>query len=197
MKQRVDHLTCATCVYAEEVRGPEGFVDQLFCSNERTKDRGGSSIAFIPIDMPACECYAPDDSCLEEILIVVLGGTFLKEYDPTTGTLGFPRQSRIGEILKHTGYRGRLQVEEITLKDSLDMTEDDRQSVIEKVGAAEQMLVVIVMGTDRMALMARRLAEAGLGKDKRIVLVGAMTPASCQGSDALANLGFALAAVLL
>jgi L-asparaginase len=190
------HLKCLRCIYAEKVHGPEGFTETLFCSNERTKEPP-AAIGFMSVDATACDFFSPEDSDAEEILVLVLGGTFLKEYEPITGTLGFPEKSRMDEIIKTTGYRGKLRVKEVMLKDSLDMTEQDRQLVIDKVRAADQRLAIIVMGTDRMALMARRLAEAGLGQDKRIILVGAMTPASCAGSDALANLGFALAAVLL
>jgi L-asparaginase len=57
--------------------------------------------------------------------------------------------------------------------------------------AAPEASIVVIHGTDTMAETARVVGEAHL--PKTVVFTGAMIPYSVQGSDALFNLGFALA----
>ena len=87
------------------------------------------------------------------------------------------------------------QVQVVLLKDSLDMTDADREALRAAAAAAPEPRLIITHGTDTMVESARHLAQAKLGKT--IVFVGAMVPYSFGQSDGLFNLGLAFAAVQL
>ncbi len=75
------------------------------------------------------------------------------------------------------------------------MQEVNRQHILASCRSAPEQRIVVIHGTDTMALTARVLGEAALSKT--VVLTGAMIPFAIQGSDALYNLGFACAAAQL
>jgi len=77
-------------------------------------------------------------------------------------------------------------------KDSLDMTEDDREIILKAVLNAPQDRIVITHGTGTMELTAKYL-DGKVG-DKTVVLTGAMRPQSLGKSDAGFNLGGAIIA---
>ena len=91
--------------------------------------------------------------------------------------------------------RCRLPVEVRTLMmvDSLEMTDADRQLVLQNCRAAAEERIVVTHGTDTMTDTARVLGEASLAKT--IVLTGAMVPYAFGSSDGLFNLGSALSFV--
>ncbi len=77
-------------------------------------------------------------------------------------------------------------------KDSLELTDDDRASLREYIENDDATHYVITHGTDTMAETGGALA--GLG-DKRIVLTGSLSPARFKSTDAIFNVGMAVAAV--
>ena len=77
-------------------------------------------------------------------------------------------------------------------KDSLELTDDDRASLREYIENDDATHFVITHGTDTMAETGGALA--GLG-DKRIVLTGSLSPARFKSTDAIFNVGMAVAAV--
>jgi len=90
----------------------------------------------------------------------------------------------------HEGYR----IDGLLRKDSLEMTDADRNRVRDAVERCDAGRVLITHGTDTMPETARSLLNV---KDKTIVLTGAMQPARMRRSDAMFNIGFAWAAVTL
>jgi L-asparaginase len=90
--------------------------------------------------------------------------------------------------------RGRCRLDvaigTLMMIDSLDMTEADRQAIVEACRRCAEDRIVVTHGTDTMADTARVLIEAALGKT--IVLTGAMIPYAFGSSDGLFNLGSAL-----
>jgi L-asparaginase len=77
-------------------------------------------------------------------------------------------------------------------KDSLEVNDDDRQQLLDFVKADDADRYVITHGTDTMPQTAEKLA----GIDgKTIVLTGALTPARFRTTDAVFNVGMAVAAV--
>ena len=76
-------------------------------------------------------------------------------------------------------------------KDSLDITDEDRASIVANVKNQSCQRIVMTHGTDTMVDTAQALKEFS---DKTIVLVGAMQPARFRDSDAIYNIGFATAA---
>ena len=132
---------------------------------------------------------------MTSIPILRAGGTLEKEYDEHSGDLGF-RGGHIAQMLR----RARCSAVEVLprlvfLKDSLDMTDEDREAIRDACVRSPHDRIVITYGTDTMVETARHLAARIDGKT--IVLVGAMVPYPFGGSDALFSLGFALAAVQL
>lgn len=121
--------------------------------------------------------------------LLVTGGTFDKQYDELNGTLAFG-QTHVQDVLARGRCRVDLAVEVLMLKDSLDLTDDDRARIVAAARASAERRIVITHGTDTMVESARALAGAALGKT--IVLTGAMVPYVFGSSDGLFNLGSAL-----
>jgi len=77
-------------------------------------------------------------------------------------------------------------------KDSLEITDEDRQKLRATIEADDAAFIVITHGTDTMVETAAALA--GLS-GKSIVLTGSLSPARFKGTDAVFNVGLAVAAV--
>lgn len=127
------------------------------------------------------------------IRIFTVGGTIDKIYFDANSEyeVGPPN---ITEILEKLSLNLDYQVESLMQKDSLDMTDEDRQLIRDRVSASGEARIVITHGTDTMVETARVLSDLS---DKTIVLTGALSPALFQNSDALFNIGAALTAVQL
>jgi L-asparaginase len=123
------------------------------------------------------------------IRILVTGGTFDKEYDELGGRLFF-KDTHLPEMLRLARSRIPVQLETLMMIDSLDMTEADRERVVERCRASAEDRLVVTHGTDTMAETARALQAARL--PKTVVLTGAMVPYAFGSSDGLFNLGSAL-----
>jgi L-asparaginase len=130
-----------------------------------------------------------------DLRVLVTGGTIDKTYSPIEGTLGFSRTNVLAMLAQARVALPESQVQIVLLKDSLDMTDADREGIRAAAAAAPETRLIITHGTDTMVLTARHLAQARLGKT--IVLVGAMVPFAFGQSDGLFNLGLAFAAVQL
>lgn len=125
-----------------------------------------------------------------DIKILCTGGTFDKVYYDALSDyqIGEPQ---VEWILKQAGVNFEYDIESILKKDSLDITDEDRQHIVECVSKQSCKRIVITHGTDTMVNTAQALKEFA---DKTIVLVGAMQPARFKDSDATYNIGFATAA---
>jgi L-asparaginase len=124
------------------------------------------------------------------IRIFVTGGTFDKNYNELTGELFF-NDSHLPEMLKLGRCNLEVDVRTLMMIDSLQMTDEDRQIILQQCRSAPEGRIVITHGTDTMVETAGVLA-AGVA-DKTIVLTGAMIPYKFGSSDGLFNLGSALA----
>ena len=127
------------------------------------------------------------------IRILVTGGTFDKEYDELTGRLFF-RDTHLPEMLRRGRSMLDVRLETVMMVDSLDMTAEDRATIVARAGDCDERAIVISHGTDTMVETAAALAAADL-RDKTIVLTGAMVPYAFGSSDGLFNLGSALSFV--
>jgi len=124
------------------------------------------------------------------VRILVTGGTFDKEYDELEGKLYF-RNTHLPEMLELGRCRVKVDIRTLMMIDSLDMTQSDREIILDNCRKCREDSIVITHGTDTMEETARVLGEASLGKT--IVLTGAMVPFKFGRSDGLFNLGSALA----
>jgi L-asparaginase len=126
----------------------------------------------------------------EPIVIVTTGGTIDKAYFDALSTyqIGEPV---VKKLLDGANVTHPYRIVEVLRKDSLELTDEDRERLKETVAAIEVRRIVITHGTDTMTDSARVLAAI---PGKTIVLTGALSPARFTESDATFNLGMAFAA---
>lgn len=122
------------------------------------------------------------------ILVLTTGGTIDKIYFDANSEFSIG-DSQVPDIASVANVQAPLRLQSLMRKDSLDMTDEDRQQVLEAVSAAPETRILITHGTDTMVDTARVLAEVS---GKTVVLTGAMQPSRMQISDADFNVGFAL-----
>jgi len=123
------------------------------------------------------------------IKILVTGGTFDKEYDEIKEQLSFT-ETHLPQMLKLGRCKVDVNIRTIMLIDSLNMTEEDRQIILENCKKSEEERIVITHGTSTMSETAKFLGKSI--KNKTIVLTGAMSPYAFGSSDGLFNLGCAI-----
>jgi len=109
----------------------------------------------------------------DTVKILITGGTIDKEYDPITGELTFAK-SHLSNMLNQVRCKVRFILEEMMLKDSLEMRGEDREEILKKCIHCPENRVVVTHGTDTMVETARFLGKNVKGKT--VVLVGAMIP---------------------
>jgi L-asparaginase len=85
-----------------------------------------------------------------------------------------------------------VSVTELLRKDSLQMTDADREVIRQALADSSAARIIVTHGTDTMIETAGALKGV---RDKTIVLTGALQPARFTDSDAPFNLGMAIAAV--
>ena len=124
------------------------------------------------------------------IKIIVTGGTFDKEYNPLTGQLYF-NITHVPEMLRLGRSRLDVHIKTVMMKDSLNMTDDDRKKILHECQKSKEDKILITHGTDTMTETAILLGRNLI--DKTIVLTGAMVPYAFGSSDGLFNLGSAMA----
>ncbi|MBX3154984.1 MAG: asparaginase [Deltaproteobacteria bacterium] len=131
------------------------------------------------------------------IALISTGGTIEKTYDELSGVLA-NKVSVLDIMLASLELRG-IEVRRVQLmnKDSLDMTPEDHSLIAETaMFMARTSGVVVVHGTDRLAVSGERIVQLGMPVAP-IVLTGAMRPYELRSTDALQNLTEALLAVQL
>ncbi len=126
------------------------------------------------------------------IKLILTGGTIDKHYNESNGELDFAK-THMPDLLELGRNCAEIEIEQTMLLDSLEMTDADRQIVLDACMKSAQDRILITHGTDAIVETATVLGEAKL--DKTIVLVGAMIPFVFKHSDAVFNMGFALGAL--
>ena len=125
------------------------------------------------------------------IKVITTGGTIAKKYNEITGELEFD-EGHLEKMLGQGRCEADLHITTIMMKDSLEMTAEDREAIFNAVRTSKEAHIMITHGTDTMVETAQKLSTI---KDKTIVLVGAMIPYAFKNSDALFNIGCGLGAV--
>lgn len=115
---------------------------------------------------------------------------FDKEYNMITGELYF-KDTHLGEMLTLGRSQAEVEIRTIMMVDSLSITNDDRDIILQNCKRVKEKRILVTHGTDTMVETAKLLAEHI--KDKTIVLTGAMIPYTFGSSDGIFNLGNALA----
>ena len=125
------------------------------------------------------------------IRFVTTGGTIDKVYFDELS------QFEVGEsVLEHILREGLVQfdwdVVPLMKKDSLEIKDADRRVLRDYIAADDATHYVITHGTDTMPETAEELQDL---EGRTIVLTGALTPARFRTTDAVFNVGMAVAAV--
>ena len=127
-----------------------------------------------------------------KIAIITTGGTIDKIYFDAKSDyhVGDPQ---IKVILDKVGATFEYSVSEVFQKDSLDITDEDRLLIANRILQTDPSSFIVTHGTDTMVETANVLKEHVSGKT--IVLVGSLTPARFRETDAEFNIGVAVGAV--
>ncbi len=125
------------------------------------------------------------------VQIFTTGGTIDKVY--------FDGKSRYevgetvtGRILNEANIHVAYELRMLMKKDSLDMDDVDRAYIADAVRGCAASRILITHGTDTMVETGTAIGRI---PDKVVVMTGAMAPARFKESDAVFNVGFAMAAV--
>jgi len=126
-----------------------------------------------------------------KIQIITTGGTIDKVYFDANSEyeIGGPV---VGKILERMNPSFDFEVTQVLQKDSLDLTEEDRELICATVTNSQYEQILITHGTDGMVATAQALGDLD---QKRVVLTGSMKPAAFAETDAIFNIGAAIGAL--
>ena len=128
---------------------------------------------------------------MKKLHVIATGGTIDKIYFDAMSEyeVGEPQ---VVEIFREAQVAFEVTVESVLRKDSLEMTDADRNLIRERALATPAERILITHGTDTMIATARALTGIA---GKTIVLTGSMQPARFRSTDAVFNIGTAVGAV--
>jgi L-asparaginase len=134
-----------------------------------------------------------------KLTILTTGGTIDKTYDEYAGSLHNVR-TVLDDILNSLRLPD-VFIRHVTVmhRDSLDMTEDDRMTILKAVQEAlpSSDAVIVIHGTDTLSKTGDVLHRGLEDLELPVVLTGAMRPYEFRDSDALQNVTEALLAARL
>lgn len=125
------------------------------------------------------------------VRVLTTGGTIDKVYFDARSEfeVGDPI---VDTILSEALVEVPWSVDVLMQRDSLELTQEDRERIRDAAEAAPEDCILITHGTDTMSETAEFLQE--LGRRKTIVLTGSLSPARFRNSDAVFNIGAAFSA---
>lgn len=130
---------------------------------------------------------------MTDLHIFTTGGTIDKIYFDALSEFQVG-ESPLDSILREANVTLEYQLTSLMKKDSLELTDEDRELIYEAIETSSAQHILVTHGTDTMAKTAARLQEIS---NKTVVLTGAMQPARLRSTDAIFNVGFAIAAARL
>ena len=130
---------------------------------------------------------------MTKLHIFTTGGTIDKVYFDALSEFQVG-ESPLDAILREANVGIDYELTSLMRKDSLELTDEDRSTIFDAVSASDATHILITHGTDTMAQTAERLRGID---DKTIILTGAMQPARLRSTDAIFNVGFAIASAQL
>ncbi len=125
------------------------------------------------------------------IRFVTMGGTIDKVYFDALSQFEVG-DSPLTQVLTEGRVEFEYDVVALLQKDSLEMTDADRRQLRDFIAADDADKYVITHGTDTMPQTAEMLTDLA---GQTIVITGALTPARFRSTDAIFNVGMAVAAV--
>ena len=125
------------------------------------------------------------------IRFITTGGTIDKIYFDATSQYEVG-ESNVEHILGDGLVNFDYDVVPMFQKDSLEFTDENRQALKEFIENDDVSLYVITHGTDTMVETAAKLSSIS---SKTVILTGSLSPARFKTTDAIFNIGMAVAAV--
>ncbi len=129
-----------------------------------------------------------------KIKVFTAGGTIDKMYSEEKGTLNFSFGKQAIKELSENKVKLNFEydIERLLAKDSLEMTDEDRQLIKKACEGTIADKILITHGTDTMINTAEILSTI---PNKTVVLTGASQPYKFRESDAEFNVGVAIGAL--
>lgn len=128
-----------------------------------------------------------------KLLIIQTGGTIDKDYPKTNNGFAFEiDEPAVARVLDRVLPSFDFEVISLLKKDSLEITDDDRELIKKTILRSESTKVLITHGSDTLPETARYL---GVISNKAILLTGAYKPERFKDSDADFNIGTAIGAL--
>lgn len=130
-----------------------------------------------------------------KIIFIQTGGTIDKDYPCGESDHGWAFEisdPAVASIIPKSNGTFDYEIISLLKKDSLEITDEDRQMLYDKISALDCDKIVITHGTDTIIKSAEKLSGI---PDKTIVITGAMLPEKFITSDAKFNVGMATASV--
>ena len=132
-----------------------------------------------------------------DILFIQTGGTIDKDYPKTVRghSLEFGKIAAVEKILQslRPGVGFKYLVTSVCKKDSKDITDSQRETLVSVIRIARSDRIVVTHGTDTMIETARFVDNRI--RNKYVVFTGAFLPETFKNSDAMFNVGVAIGAL--
>ena len=125
-----------------------------------------------------------------KITVLNTGGTFNKRYNPILGQLEVPTDNIALDKIVKSCFNVEFEIKNIVSKDSLDFTQEDRETILENIKNSASDKIIIIHGTDTVDLTAKFIEDKIQGK--KIVFTGAMVPMSIDEVEATMNFSQAI-----
>ena len=128
-----------------------------------------------------------------KIIFIQTGGTIDKDYPRTKKGYAFEiTEPAVKRILQKANPNFDYEIILLLKKDSLDITQEDRNKIRQTCQETHGNKIIITHGTDTMIQTAKKLSNI---KNKTIILTGATKPEKFTDSDAPFNVGTAIGAI--
>lgn len=135
-----------------------------------------------------------------KVTIITTGGTIEKTFDEARGHMR--NQANVLDAMLEKLELPAMEISRVALmnKDSLEMTDEDHQQIVDAVKKAhvDSDAILVVHGTDRLAETGEYLHETiGENATHPVIITGAMRPYELRRTDSMQNLTEALLATRL
>jgi L-asparaginase len=125
-----------------------------------------------------------------KITVLNTGGTFNKRYNPIKGQLEVPTDNIALDKIVKSCHNVQFDIKNIVSKDSLDFTQEDRETILKEIQNSTSENIIIIHGTDTVDLTSKFFE--GQIEGKTIVFTGAMVPMSIDEVEATMNFSQAI-----
>ena len=125
-----------------------------------------------------------------KIIVLNTGGTFNKRYNPILGKLEVPTDNIALDKIVKSCHNVEFDIKNIVSKDSLEFTQEDRETILENILNSKNDKIIIIHGTDTVDLTSKFIEDKIAGK--KVVFTGAMVPMSIDEVEATMNFSQAI-----